>query len=124
MAADGVATRAIAGEVNCAIGTAAKWRVRYAKGLTRESSPDRISGQTAGKETTMSLARTLSSVVAAAISTAACGGDSAHATAIAFRCTNPKSGTTREVKVDYDRSTVDSFPAKITGSQIAWHTTL
>jgi hypothetical protein len=29
MAADGVAMRVIAREVNCAIGTAAKWRVRY-----------------------------------------------------------------------------------------------
>ncbi len=72
----------------------------------------------------MSLARTLSSVAATAISTVACGGDSAHAAAIAFRCTNPKSGTTWEVKVDYDRGTADSFPAKITGSQIAWHGTL
>ncbi len=72
----------------------------------------------------MSLARTLSSLVAAAISTAACGGNSAHAAAITFRCTNPKSGTTWEVKVDYDRSTANSFPAKITGSQIAWHDTL
>jgi hypothetical protein len=41
-----------------------------------------------------------------------------------FRCTNPKSGTTWGVKVDYDRSTADSFPAKITNSQIAWHDTL
>lgn len=31
MAADGAATRAIAREVDCAIGTASKWRVRYAK---------------------------------------------------------------------------------------------
>jgi hypothetical protein len=69
----------------------------------------------------MRLARTLSSVVAAAISTAACGGDSAHAAAVTFRCSNPTSGTTWEVKVDYDRSTADSFPAEITGSQIAWH---
>jgi len=81
-------------------------------------------GQRAGKGTTMRLARTLSSVVAAAISTAACGGDSAHAAATTFRCTNPKSGTTWEVKVDYDRGTADSFPAEITGSQIAWHDTL
>ena len=78
-------------------------------------------GQRAGKGTTMRLARTLSSVVAAAISTAAWGGDSAHAAAITYRCTNPKSGTTWEVKVDYDRGTADSFPAEITGSQIAWH---
>ena len=41
-----------------------------------------------------------------------------------FQCTNSKSGTTWDVKVDYDRSTADSFPAKITGSQIAWHDTL
>ena len=30
MAADGAATRAIAREVGCTIGTASKWRVRYA----------------------------------------------------------------------------------------------
>jgi hypothetical protein len=41
-----------------------------------------------------------------------------------FQCTNPKSGTTWDVKVDYGRSTADSFPAKITQSQIAWHDTL
>jgi hypothetical protein len=72
----------------------------------------------------MRLTRPLSFVAAAAISTAACGGDSAHAAALIFRCTNPKSGTTWELKVDYDRSTADSFPAEITGSQIAWHDTL
>ena len=64
-------------------------------------------GSKGGKGTTMSFARTLSSVVAAAISTAACGGDSVHAAAITFRCTNPKSGTTWEVKVDYDRGTAE-----------------
>jgi hypothetical protein len=67
----------------------------------------------------MRLARILSSVAAAAISAAACGWDSARAAAMTFRCTNPKSGTTWEVKVDYDRSTADSFPAKIIESQIA-----
>jgi hypothetical protein len=40
-----------------------------------------------------------------------------------FQCTNPKSGTTWNVKVNYDRSTADSFPAKITKNQIAWHDT-
>jgi hypothetical protein len=77
-----------------------------------------------GKGTTMSLARTLSFAAVAAISSAACGGDSAHAAAITFLCTNPKSGTEWEVHVDYDRSTVDSFSAEITESQIAWHDTL
>jgi hypothetical protein len=41
-----------------------------------------------------------------------------------FQCTNLKSGTTWDVKVNYDRNTADSFPAQITGSQIAWHDTL
>jgi hypothetical protein len=38
-----------------------------------------------------------------------------------FQCTNPNSGTTWNVKVDYGRNTADSFPATITKSQIAWH---
>ncbi|MGH6796368.1 MAG: hypothetical protein ACREDD_02380 [Methylocella sp.] len=41
-----------------------------------------------------------------------------------FQCTNPKSGTTWDVKVDYGQNTVDSFPAKITKSQITWHDTM
>ncbi|MGH6836686.1 MAG: hypothetical protein ACREC9_14370 [Methylocella sp.] len=41
-----------------------------------------------------------------------------------FQCTNPHSGATWDLKVDYNRSTVDSFPAKITNSQIAWHDAL
>jgi hypothetical protein len=41
-----------------------------------------------------------------------------------FQCTNPASGATWDVKVDYDRSTADSFPAEITNSQIAWHDAL
>ena len=41
-----------------------------------------------------------------------------------FQCTNPTSGTSWDVKVDYDRSTADSFPAEITGSRIAWHDTV
>lgn len=72
----------------------------------------------------MRLARTLRSVAAAAISTAARAGDSADAAAITFRCTNPKSKTTRQVNVDHDRGTADSFPAKNSDTQIDWHGTL
>ncbi|MGB6175692.1 MAG: hypothetical protein WBF43_05000 [Methylocella sp.] len=72
----------------------------------------------------MRLARTLRSVAAAAISTAARAGDSADAAAITFRRINPKSKTTWQVIVDHDRGTADSFPAKNSDSQIAWHDTL
>lgn len=36
-------------------------------------------------------------------------------------CTNPASGTTWQISIDYARSTVDSYPAAISDSEIAWH---
>ena len=35
-------------------------------------------------------------------------------------CTNPHSGATWRIAVDYDRSTVDSNPARITDTEIWW----
>lgn len=40
----------------------------------------------------------------------------------AIICTNPASGTNWQIKVDYDRRTVDSHPADIGDAQISWHT--
>jgi len=39
---------------------------------------------------------------------------------IAVACTNPYSGTTWQIRIDYDRHTVDSNPAKIDDSTISW----
>jgi hypothetical protein len=39
----------------------------------------------------------------------------------AITCTNPASGTSWQIKVDYDHNTVDSNPATINSSQISWH---
>jgi hypothetical protein len=39
----------------------------------------------------------------------------------AITCTNPASGATWQIKVDYDRSTVDSNPARIRDAMISWH---
>jgi hypothetical protein len=36
-------------------------------------------------------------------------------------CTNPYSGTSWQIKIDYDRSTVDSNPAQINDATISWH---
>ncbi|MGA9427982.1 MAG: hypothetical protein WA889_22995 [Xanthobacteraceae bacterium] len=36
-------------------------------------------------------------------------------------CTNPTSGANWQIKVDYDRKTVDSLPAAISDGQISWH---
>lgn len=47
----------------------------------------------------------------------------AHAEVTALVCTNPSSGTTWNVKIDFDRHTVDSFPAKIDDRWITWEDT-
>jgi hypothetical protein len=38
----------------------------------------------------------------------------------AVTCTNPISGASFKIKVDYDRSTVDTNPAKINDREISW----
>jgi hypothetical protein len=39
----------------------------------------------------------------------------------AITCTNPASGASWQIRIDYDRSTVDSNPAKIGDTKISWH---
>jgi hypothetical protein len=39
----------------------------------------------------------------------------------AITCTNPASGATWQIRINYDQSTVDSNPARITDSKISWH---
>jgi hypothetical protein len=36
-------------------------------------------------------------------------------------CTNPASGVKWQIAINYDRSTVDSYPARITDASISWH---
>jgi hypothetical protein len=62
-------------------------------------------------------------VATLAASLGAAGAQPGRQSKVDFQCTNPKSGTTWDVNVDYDRSTANSFPAEITNSQIAWHDT-
>ncbi len=39
----------------------------------------------------------------------------------AVTCTNLASGTNWQIKIDYDKGTVDSNPASISDAQISWH---
>ena len=39
----------------------------------------------------------------------------------AITCTNPASGVSWQVIIDYDKGTVDSNPARISDTQISWH---
>jgi len=40
---------------------------------------------------------------------------------IATTCTNPVSGTSWQIRIDYDKSTVDSNLAHISETRIWWH---
>jgi len=39
----------------------------------------------------------------------------------AITCTNPASGARWQIRIDYDRGTVDSYPARISDTKISWH---
>ena len=39
----------------------------------------------------------------------------------ALTCTNPISGASWQIRIDYDRRTVDSNPARISDTSISWH---
>ncbi len=41
--------------------------------------------------------------------------------ATAVTCTNPASGASWEIGIDYDNRTVDANPARISDAQISWH---
>ena len=58
-------------------------------------------------------------VLSASASAPSLGADSPHG-ASAVICTNPYSGTTWQIKIDYDRATVDSNPAQISDATISW----
>lgn len=47
-------------------------------------------------------------------------GAEAHSGEAAITCTNPYSGASFQVHVDYERSTVDSNPARIGAATISW----
>ncbi len=38
----------------------------------------------------------------------------------AITCTNPASGATWQIRIDYEKSTVDSNPARIGAGEITW----
>ncbi len=65
--------------------------------------------------------------VAAAITALATCGAAAPADgqpsprAPVITCTNPASGATWQISIDYDRATVDANPARVSDTEISWH---
>jgi hypothetical protein len=52
---------------------------------------------------------------------ALCGTAAAEQGEHAMTCTNPASGAKWQIRVDYDRKTVDSNQARIGEAEITWH---
>ena len=57
--------------------------------------------------------------LAAAIYAPTCSAE-AQPGGVAFTCTNPVSGANWQIRIDYDRSTVDSNLARISDATISW----
>jgi hypothetical protein len=47
--------------------------------------------------------------------------DEAQRGETSITCTNPASGASWQIRVDYDHGTVDSNPARVSDTKISWH---
>ena len=45
----------------------------------------------------------------------------AQSTEAAITCANTTSGTTWQIRIDYQKATVDQYPASITDAEVSWH---
>ena len=63
----------------------------------------------------------LAAVIAALAAAIAVSAAEAQQGETAIACTNPASGATWEIKIDYEKATVDSNPARISDAKISWH---
>ena len=75
-----------------------------------------------GKHAQRSLlpARVLAPAIALAAGIGFAVGAQAPQGETAITCTNPASGTNWQIRIDFDRSTVDSNPARISNATISW----
>ena len=70
----------------------------------------------------LTFVRTLTTVAAAlagGFALAAGDGEAPHGVS-AVTCVNPASGASWQIRIDYDRATVDSNPARISDAEISW----
>jgi hypothetical protein len=67
----------------------------------------------------MNLTRLLAAVLSLGFAQSAAADEAQHGEA-AMTCTNPVSGASWQIRVDYDKGTVDSNPARISDATISW----
>jgi hypothetical protein len=73
------------------------------------------------REATMFLNRRLAAGVCVLTAGLAAGSGASRAAETPVTCTNIASGTAWQINVDYDKSTVNANPAKISAAEISWH---
>jgi hypothetical protein len=66
------------------------------------------------------LARAAAFAALAACAAVAAADGQAKAGEVAVTCTNPISGASWQIRVDYEQRTVDSNPASVSDSEISW----
>ena len=75
-------------------------------GLPRRSPPKRVA--------ILAIAALAAAAILPALPSAAAAGE------VAVTCTNPVSGASWKIAIDYGRKTVDSNPASISETEISW----
>ena len=71
----------------------------------------------------MVLTKPLAAIAALAVGMAGPAMSSELHGETAVTCSNPASDATWQIRIDYDRSTVDSYPARIGDAEISWRDT-
>lgn len=70
----------------------------------------------------MFVTRLLAVAIALAATLAAAPGEAQLPSRVpVVTCTNPASGATWQISIDYDQATVDSNPARVSDAEISWH---
>jgi hypothetical protein len=59
-------------------------------------------------------------ILATCVAAAPCDGQPQPNT-LSITCTNPVSGTSWQISIDYGLATVDSNPAKVSEAKVSWH---
>jgi hypothetical protein len=57
------------------------------------------------------------------VASAAVGADAPKQGERTMTCTNPVSGASWRIRINFERSTVDANPARISDAKISWHDT-
>ena len=73
-----------------------------------------------GRRRSFSAQARTAAIAALAAAAIAASGRAAEAAGLAVTCTNPFSGASWQIAIDYDLKTVDANPARIDAMEISW----